>query len=180
MSYGSGHRCSSDPTILWPWHRAAATAPIWPLAWEPPYATSAPKKTKDKKRNGDNIYLCFVFDFREKRAIFNGQEINTSTHSWWNYRTYSYSTSFSPYILFVSVPMSSSGFHTALHGCLSLVSSNLWSCMSLLSSKPFFVFNNLDIFDDYWSLFCRMFLDVHLPYVLIIKLKLCICWAGNI
>ena len=25
-----------DPTLLWLWHRLAATTPIGPLAWEPP------------------------------------------------------------------------------------------------------------------------------------------------
>ena len=37
MSCGVGHRCSSDPLLLWLW--LAATAPIWPLAWKLPYAT---------------------------------------------------------------------------------------------------------------------------------------------
>ena len=27
-----------DPALLWLWRRPAATAPIRPLAWEPPYA----------------------------------------------------------------------------------------------------------------------------------------------
>ena len=36
-----GHRRSSDPRLLWLWCRPAATAPIRPLAWEPPYATGA-------------------------------------------------------------------------------------------------------------------------------------------
>ena len=39
MSSGVGHRRSSDPALLWLWCRLAATAPIRPLAWEPPYAT---------------------------------------------------------------------------------------------------------------------------------------------
>ena len=38
MSCGVGRRRGSDPTLLWPWHRPAATAPIQPLAWESPYA----------------------------------------------------------------------------------------------------------------------------------------------
>jgi len=33
---GVGHRCDLDPELLWLW--PAATAPIGPLAWEPPYA----------------------------------------------------------------------------------------------------------------------------------------------
>jgi len=36
MSCGVGHRCSSDLVLLWLWCRPAATAPIRPLAWEPP------------------------------------------------------------------------------------------------------------------------------------------------
>ena len=36
---------------LWLWYRSAATAPIRPLAWEPPYASGvALEKTKKKKR----------------------------------------------------------------------------------------------------------------------------------
>ena len=30
-----------DLALLWLWHRPAATAPIRPLAWEPPHATGA-------------------------------------------------------------------------------------------------------------------------------------------
>ena len=38
MSCGVGCRCGLDPVLLWLWCRLAATAPIRPLAWEPPYA----------------------------------------------------------------------------------------------------------------------------------------------
>ena len=31
-----GCRCSSDPALLWLWHRPAATAPTGSLAWEAP------------------------------------------------------------------------------------------------------------------------------------------------
>ena len=52
MSCGVGRRHSSDPKLLWLWRRPAATAPIRPLAWEPPYAVSVvQKKKKEKKRN---------------------------------------------------------------------------------------------------------------------------------
>ena len=47
--------------MLWLWRRPVATAPIRPLAWEPPYAaeaaqeiattTTTTKKAKDKKKN---------------------------------------------------------------------------------------------------------------------------------
>ena len=44
-----------DPALLWLWCRPAATAPIRPLAWEPPYAVEAAlemaKRQKDKKKD---------------------------------------------------------------------------------------------------------------------------------
>ena len=45
MSCGVGCRHGSDPAV----HRPAATAPIRPLAWEPPYAVGAALE-KDKKK----------------------------------------------------------------------------------------------------------------------------------
>ena len=54
MSCGVGCRRGSDPALLWLWRRPVATAPIGPLAWEPPYAVGAAqeiaKKTKKKKK----------------------------------------------------------------------------------------------------------------------------------
>ena len=50
MSCGVGHGRGSDLALLW--CRPAATAPMRPLAWEPPCAASAAlksKKTKNKK-----------------------------------------------------------------------------------------------------------------------------------
>ena len=42
----------SDLALLWLWHRPAATAPIRPLAWEPPCVVGvALKIQKDKKIN---------------------------------------------------------------------------------------------------------------------------------
>ena len=65
MSCGVGCRRGSDPALLWLWRRPVATAPIQPLAWEPPYAagaaqeiaTTTTKKTKDKKKKKD-FQLC--------------------------------------------------------------------------------------------------------------------------
>ena len=52
MSCGVGRRCSLDPALLWLWCRPAPTAPIQPLAWEPPYAMgTALKRQKDKKKS---------------------------------------------------------------------------------------------------------------------------------
>ena len=41
MSCGVGCTRGSDPMLLWLWHRPVATAPIGPLAWEPPYAAES-------------------------------------------------------------------------------------------------------------------------------------------
>ena len=63
MSCGVGRRCGSDPTLLWLWHRLAATAPIRPLAWEPPYAMGAAlENTKKKKKKV--TFLNVLLDLR--------------------------------------------------------------------------------------------------------------------
>ena len=66
MSRGVGHRRGLDPELLWLWCRPVAIALFRPLAWEPPYATSAAlKKKKERKRRGvpavvqwDGQHLC--------------------------------------------------------------------------------------------------------------------------
>ena len=45
-----GRRRGLDPELLWLWCRLAATAPIGPLAWEPPYAAGAALKRQKKKK----------------------------------------------------------------------------------------------------------------------------------
>ena len=50
MSRGAGHRCRSDPELLWLWCRLAATASPGPLAWEPPYAVDVALKRQKKKK----------------------------------------------------------------------------------------------------------------------------------
>ena len=52
MSCDVGRRHGLDPALLWLWYRLVATAPIRPLAWEPPYAVGAALKRKEK-----NIYI---------------------------------------------------------------------------------------------------------------------------
>ena len=58
VSCGVGRRRGSDPTLLWPWCRLAATAPIRLLAWEPPYAAGAAqemaKRQKKEKKQSSN------------------------------------------------------------------------------------------------------------------------------
>ena len=40
-----------DLALLWLWCRPAAVAPMRPLAWDPPYATSAALSRQKKKRS---------------------------------------------------------------------------------------------------------------------------------
>ena len=53
MSCGVGRRRGLEPVLLWLWRRPEATAPISPLAWEPPYAKGAAleKRQKRQKKN---------------------------------------------------------------------------------------------------------------------------------
>ena len=59
-------RCGSDPVLLW--HKPAVTAPIWPLAWEPPCASDVAlekrkkKKTekRKKKRKNPNSLIMYI------------------------------------------------------------------------------------------------------------------------
>ena len=58
MSCGVGHRCGSDPTLLWLWYRPAASALIGPLAWEPPYAVGA---ALEKAKRQIYIYIFNIY-----------------------------------------------------------------------------------------------------------------------
>ena len=49
MSCSTGRRHSLDLVLLWLWHRPKATAPLRPLAWEPPYAMGVALKRQKKK-----------------------------------------------------------------------------------------------------------------------------------
>jgi len=63
VSCGVGRRCGWDLALLWLWCRPVATAPIGPLAWEPPFAKgSALEKAKRQKKKKK---------FLNKRAILN-------------------------------------------------------------------------------------------------------------
>ena len=48
MSYIVGHRCGLGLELLW--RRPVATAPVRPLAWEPPYATGMGVALKRQKK----------------------------------------------------------------------------------------------------------------------------------
>ena len=80
MSCGVGRRCGSDLALLWLWRRPAATAPIRPLAWDPPHAASValkgqkPKKKKKEKEteNLESGNFSLVKDItKTKRRLIN-------------------------------------------------------------------------------------------------------------
>ena len=59
-----GHRRGLDLAVLWLWYRLTATALIWPLAWEPPYATGAAlKRQKTKKKKKALLKKCSLLRF---------------------------------------------------------------------------------------------------------------------
>jgi len=49
-SCGVGCRHGLDLALLWLWCRSVATAPIGPLAWDPPYDADVALKKKKKKK----------------------------------------------------------------------------------------------------------------------------------
>ena len=51
MSCGVGCRRSLDPALLWLRRKPVATAPIRPLAWEPPYAAGAALEKAKRPKN---------------------------------------------------------------------------------------------------------------------------------
>jgi len=58
VSCGVRRRHSSELALLWLWRRpvATATALIWPLAWEPPYAMGMALKKQKKKNRCDKCW----------------------------------------------------------------------------------------------------------------------------
>ena len=58
-----GHRCGSDPELLWLWCRPGAVAQIGTLDWELPYAVGMAlkkAKIKTKKIKKDGSHEAFV------------------------------------------------------------------------------------------------------------------------
>ena len=73
MSCGVGCRRGSEPALLWLWRRPVATAPIGPLAWEPPYAAGAAqeKQNKTKKKPQNSFSFCLLEKFFISPSVLN-------------------------------------------------------------------------------------------------------------
>ena len=50
MSCGVSCRRGLDATLLWLWRRPVATAPVRPLAWEPPHAEGAAQEVAKRQK----------------------------------------------------------------------------------------------------------------------------------
>ena len=77
-SCGVGCRCGSDPELLWLWRRLEATAPIRPLAWEPPYAVGGgPRNGKKTEKKMHPLKKMEMPKKRTKKKFKkNGSEIH--------------------------------------------------------------------------------------------------------
>ena len=72
-----GHRCGSDLVLLWLWCRLAATAPIRPLVWEPPYAAGAALKRQKKKKSLKGDYSN-LGPLPLNKVVYNGSAVTTT------------------------------------------------------------------------------------------------------
>ena len=78
MSCGVGCKWGLDLVLLWLWCRPAVTAPIRPLAWEPPYAVGATlKKNKIKKNKTQNIRQLLPGSFKRLESKLESPQPGT-------------------------------------------------------------------------------------------------------
>ena len=77
MSCGVGCRCGLDPALpwLWLWHRLAAIVPIWPVAWEAPYAAGVALKSKKKKKRRKYLLKSQFYKLCFSKLLFKS--------TWW-------------------------------------------------------------------------------------------------
>ena len=60
VSCDVGCRCSLDPALLCLWHRPVTTAPIGPLAWEPPYVAGVALKKQNEIKSKNKKHYCLI------------------------------------------------------------------------------------------------------------------------
>ena len=72
MSCGVGCRLGSDPALLWLWCRPVATAPIRPLAREPPYAMGAAQEIAQRQNKTKQSKTKNIWEKKKKRKEKKG------------------------------------------------------------------------------------------------------------
>ena len=85
MSYGVGHKCGSNPVLLWLWYKPAAVALMRPLAWESPYAAGAAlksKKRKKKKKKKKNQQWSSLVAQQVKDLVFVTAVVQVTVVAW--------------------------------------------------------------------------------------------------
>ena len=81
MSCGVGCRYGLDAALLWLWRRPAATAPIRPLAWEPPYAIEVAQEMAKRQKKKKEVYNIKIQSMAEGSLGLMGIETR-SMHCW--------------------------------------------------------------------------------------------------
>ena len=80
---------AKDPSLQWLWCRPAATSPIWPLAWEPPYAVGTALKMTQKKKErkkciSTHLSYTNIFETPTMHSVLCGEgEGHWDTQSLW-------------------------------------------------------------------------------------------------
>ena len=74
MSCGVGRGGRSDIELLWLWRRPEVTAPIRPLAREPPYAAGAALEKTERPK----IYVCVCVCVSYKVCVIDLIEMETT------------------------------------------------------------------------------------------------------
>ena len=102
MSCGIDSRHSSDPVLLWLWHRPVATALIRYLVWGPPYAMGASlRKTKRSvspiniwNPYYQNLYVSIQIHVFTAKSIWEERTKKKSKGEsvWWVRKNYCYET----------------------------------------------------------------------------------------
>ena len=134
MSCGVGCRHGSDPLLLWPWCRPGATAPIRPLAWEPPCAAGVAleKAKRQKKEKKYRIPL----DLLHHLPYYNNQkqDINNSSNQ-------------TSDLIFISLVFPSGFFKFQGPALIQLLF--LTGLQPMTVPQSFFIFYDLDFFEEY-------------------------------
>ena len=84
MICGVGHRHVPYLALLCLWHRPAAIALIWPLAWEHAYTAGVVLKRKKKKKNKKilikKLWLISGYVYVENLSLVDNYLVQNTTH----------------------------------------------------------------------------------------------------